>query len=139
MVQIVLIISACWCTIFHLELVSHGNASHNKPFQPTWPSTMERVKEECTEQGTKTAVRQVSMEVGGTSDASASGELPRNEKQVTNAKKRMKLKGFEHGPSGEVDELFVVMQRAYSEDPQSRCIRTIPTTPDAAVVLAEDY
>ena len=51
------------------------------------------------------------------SGASASGELPRNEKQVTIAKKRMKLKGCEHSPSGEVDELFVVMQRAYSEDP----------------------
>ena len=51
----------------------------------------------------------------------------------------MKLSMCEQGPSGEVADLFVVMQRAYSEDPQSKYICTICTSPDAAVVRAEDY
>ena len=51
----------------------------------------------------------------------------------------MKLSMCGQGPSGEVDELFVVMQRAYREDPESKFIHTIHTSPDAAVVLAEDY
>ena len=85
------------------KLASHRNVKHKIPFHPTWPSTMERVKEECAQLGPIAVVRQVSVEVGGVSGASASGELPRNEKQVTNARKRMKLSMCERGPSGEVD------------------------------------
>lgn len=85
------------------KLASHRNVKHKIPFHPTWPSTMERVKEECAQLGPIAVVRQVSVEVRGVSGASASGELPRNEKQVTNARKRMKLSMCERGPSGEVD------------------------------------
>ena len=104
------------------------------PPTPTWPSTMEHVKEECAQLGPKVVIQQVSEEVGGVCGAYVPGELPRNEKQVTNTRK-LSIGG--QGPSGEVDELFVVMQRAYSEDPQSKFIRAIRTSPDAAVVLAE--
>ena len=121
------------------KLASHGNSKSKIPFHPTWPSTMEHVKKECAQLGPKAVIQQVSEEVGGVCGASAPGELPRNEKQVTNTRKRMKLSIGGQGPSGEVDELFVVMQRAYSEDPQSKFIRAIRTSPDAAVVLAEDY
>ena len=69
------------------KLAINGNAKHKIPFHPTWPSTMERVKEECAQLGPKAVIQQVSGEVGGVSGASAPGELPRNEKQVTNARK----------------------------------------------------
>ena len=51
----------------------------------------------------------------------------------------MKLSMCEQRPCGKVADLFVVMQRAYSEDPQSKFILTICTSPDAALVLTEDY
>ena len=71
---------------------------------------------------TKETVEHLSSAVGGVLSASAPGELPRNEKQVTNLRQQAKLKGHACGPSG---ELFVVMQRAYSEDPGSKFIRSI--------------
>lgn len=120
------------------KLASHGNAKDKKLFYPTWPSTMDRIKEECIEHGPKATVEHLSTEVGGVTGASAPGELPRNEKQVTNLKKQVKLKGQVCGPSGEVDELFVIMQRAYTEDPRSKFIRSIRAAPDPAIVIAED-
>lgn len=42
---------------------------------------------------------------------------------------------YYQGPCGKVDELFLVMQRAYSEDPKSKFIHLSPDT--AVVVLAE--
>ena len=121
------------------KLASHGNAKEKKPFHPTWPSTMGRIKAKCVEHGPKATVEHLSIEVGGLTGASAPGELPRNEKQVTNVRKEAKRKGRDCGPTGEVDDLFVVMQRAYSEDPQSKFIRSIRASPDPAIVLAEDF
>ena len=121
------------------KLASHGNAKENKPFHPTWPSTMGRIKAKCVEHGPKATVEHLSIEVGGLTGASAPGELPRNEKQVTNVRKEAKRKGCDCGPTGEVDDLFVVMQRAYSEDPQTKFIRSIRASPDPAIVLAEDF
>ena len=59
------------------KLASHRNAKHKVPFHPTWPSTMERLKEECAQLGPKAVVQQISREVGRrVSGASASEELP---------------------------------------------------------------
>ena len=49
----------------------------------------------------------------------------------------MKLGVCGRGPCGDVNELFIVMQEAYSGDPQSKFIGTIRTSPDAAIVLAD--
>ena len=96
-------------------------------------------KMKCLKHGPKETVEHLSSAVGGVMNASAPGELPRNEKQVTNLRQQAKLKGHTCGPSGEVDDLFVVMQRAYSEDPGSKFIRSIRAAPDPAIVLAEDH
>ena len=80
---------------------------------------MNEMKKKCLKHGPKETVEHLSSVVGGVVNASAPGELPRNEKQVTNLRQQAKLKGHVCGPSGEVDDLFVVMQRAYSEDPGS--------------------
>ena len=124
---------------FAPKIASHGNSRDKKPFYPTWPSTMDEIKKRCVKHGPKETVEHLSSAVGGVLSASASGELPRNEKQVTNLRQQAKLKGHACGPSGEVDELFVVMQRAYSEDPGSKFIRSIRAAPDPAIVLAEDH
>ena len=58
---------------------------------------------------------------------------------MTNVRKEVKRKGHDCEPTGEVDDLFVVMQRAYSEDPQSKFIRSIRASPDPAIVLADDF
>ena len=100
---------------------------------------MDEIKNKCLKHGPKETVEYLSSAVGGVVNASAPGELPRNEKQVTNLRQLAKVKGHSCGPSGEVDELFVVMQRAYSEDPGSKFIRSIRAAPDPAIVLAEDH
>ena len=100
---------------------------------------MDKMKKKCLKHGPKETMEHLSSAVGGVMNASAPGELPRNEKQVTNLRQQAKLKGHTCGPSGEVDDLFVVMQRAYSEDPGSKFIRSIRAAPDPAIVLAEDH
>ena len=70
--------------------------------------------------------------------ASAPGQLLRDEKQVTNMRKREKLRGRCGGPSADSDD-FVVMQQAHTEDPASKFVRGIRAAPDPAIVIAEDY
>lgn len=77
---------------------------------------MDRIKAECLEHGPKGTMQSLSIEVGGVAGASAPGELPQNERQVINTRRQEKGKRQVCGPSGEVNELFVVMRRAYSED-----------------------
>ena len=96
-------------------------------------------KNKCLTHGPKETVEHLSLAVGGVVSASAPGELPRNKKQVTNLRQQTKLKGHPCGPNGEIDDLFVVMQRGYSEDPGSKFIRSIRAAPDPAIVLAEDH
>ena len=65
--------------------------------------------------------------------ASAPGELPRDEKQVINTKKR---KEIAEKSGGDADDLFIVMQHARSDE--SNFVRAIRATPDPAVVIAAD-
>ena len=68
--------------------------------------------------GPRATLESISREIGGVLEAAASGELPRDEKQVSNAKQRSKFSNS--GASDTVaDELFVVMQRAYHRGPGS--------------------
>lgn len=71
-------------------LSSHGNAKVPKPFHPTWPSTLNRIKIESFNKEPKAIVEQVLSEVGGILGASAPGELPHNELQVPIKKERGK-------------------------------------------------
>ena len=70
------------------KLSSHGNGKVHvaKPFHPTWPITLNRIKIESFNKEPKAIVEQFSSEVGGILGASAPGELPHNELQVSNQK-----------------------------------------------------
>ena len=90
------------------------------------------------EQGPKETTEYVSSQVGGVAQALGAGQLPRNEKQVMNMRQSEKLKGKNEGDAA-ADDLFVVMQRAHTEDPSAQFIRGIRTAPDPAIVLAFDF
>ena len=105
------------------SIVPHGNSKEKIPFYPTWPSTMSQIKEESLVKGPKAAVEGLSQKVGGLLGASASGQLPRNEKQISNAKQRSNA--TTSSMDSAADELFVVMQRAYAQDPMKKFIRDI--------------
>ena len=116
---------------FKPYVVPHGNSKTCKPFHPTWPSTMELIKKEGCASGPKEVVAVVSGKVGGVLGASAPGQLPRGEAQVSNAKRHLRFRD----ESGCSDELYVLMQKAKTEDP---FVRDIKATPDPAIVVCTD-
>ena len=123
---------------FTLTLASRGNAKEKKPYYPTWPSTLDKIKSECLKQGPKATVECLSFAAGGVIGASAPGQLPRDEKQVTNLRKREKLTGLGLGPTSDADDLFVIMQQAQAEEPSLKFVRGIRAVPDPAIVVADD-
>ena len=119
----------------------HGNSKAATPFYPTWPSTKERIKQECLEKGPESTLSTISYEAGGIVGASAPGLLPRNEKQVSNFKRKLSFHSRISKTAGlsrdaAADELFVVMQQAYSDDPSHRFVRAVNAAPEPAIVLA---
>ena len=90
---------------------------------------MKMIKSEMKSSGAKEVVSSVSIKVGGVMKAVAPGELPRGERQVINAKRALRFQ------SEDMDELFVVMQKAKAEDTY---VRDIKTSPDPAIVIATD-
>ena len=81
----------------------------------------------------------ISGEVGGIVGATASGQLPRNEKQVSNLKRKVTstVSSGNHGDAA-ADNLFIVMQRAHTQDPNAMFVRDVKTAPEPAIVLAND-
>ena len=71
---------------------------------------MKMIKSEMKSSEPKEVVSSVSVKVGGVMQAAAPGELPCGERQVINAKRALRSK------SEDMDELFVVMQKAKAED-----------------------
>ena len=108
----------------------HGNSKSTKPFHPTWPSTIEMIKKEGAHAGPKEVVSSLSHNVGGVMGAVAPGQLPRDEMQVSNAKRHLQFS--EKG--GVSDELLIVMQKAKA-DP---IVRDVKTSPDPAIVVCTD-
>jgi hypothetical protein len=113
----------------------HGNAKTSTPFHPTWASTKKRIKEQCAEEGPKSIVNSISKEVGGIINAVAPGQLPRNEKQVVNFKKKLSHSTTTHTDAAS-DDLFIVMQKAYSDDPLHKFIRAVNAAPEPAIVVS---
>lgn len=105
---------------------THMTRSHFSPHgQAPWSKS--------TNKGPREVVEGVSRQVGGILGATAPGQLPRDEKQISNIKKSK--------PSmveDVADEVFVVMQRAYAQDTMNNFIRDIKTAPEPAIVLASD-
>lgn len=88
------------------------------------------IKKEMKESGPKDVVSIVSHEVGGVVGAVASGQLPQNEMQVSNAKRSTKL----HSPYGG-DNLYVMMQQSKTGDSY---VGDIKASPDPAIVIANN-
>ena len=86
--------------------------------------------------GPRAAVEGLSLKVGGLLGATASGQLPRNEKQISNAKLRS---GATKCGIDSADELFVVMQRAFTQDPLKKLIRDIKTAPESAMLMISRF
>ena len=104
MVRIAHITFVCWPPAFIPKIASHGNSKDKKPFYPTWPSTIDEIKKKCFTHGPKEMVEHLSSAVGAVLSASAPGELPRNEKQVTNL--RQQSKGIH---VGQVEKLMICL------------------------------
>ena len=119
---------------------SHGNSKTHTPYHPTWSSTKNKIKQ-CSTHGPKHVVASVSAAAGGVLAASAPGQLPRGEKQVINFKSKMALDSRLSSLPGAsrdaaADELFIVMQKAYTEDPSHKFVRAVNAAPEPAVVCA---
>ena len=98
---------------------------------------MAKIKVNNENKGPREVVESVSRQVGGMLGATASGQLPRDEKQVSNVKRRS-MPVQQGTMDGEADELFVVMQCAYAQDTRNKFIQDIKTAPEPAIVLADD-
>ena len=127
---------------FKPTIVSHGNLKDKRPYYPTWPSTRELIKTHCKTYGPKATIEHVSQKVGGIMEAKGPGQLPRNERQITNIRKKERLKEYHQSDcagSTSADDLVVVIKKAHTEDPSTQFIRAIRAAPDPAIVLANDY
>ena len=121
----------------------HGNSKTSTPFHPTWSTTKFKIKEKCTtSEGPKHIVSSISHALGGIIKASAPGLLPRDEKQVSNfkGKKIIDSRKLPVAVSRDAaaDNLFVVMQQAFTEDPSKKFVRAVNAAPEPAVVVASD-
>lgn len=97
---------------------------------------MAKIKENSVNVGPRVTVEGVSREGCGVLGATGSGQLPRDEKQVSNVKRRSR--SMQQGTMDTVaDELFVVM-RAHAQETRNKFIRDIKTAPEPAIVLADD-
>ena len=74
---------------FHTNCETALKFQSEAPFHPTWPSTKQRVKEECLKHGPDNVVYSISAEAGGIVGASAPGKLPQDAQQVSNFKKKL--------------------------------------------------
>ena len=123
---------------------SHGNSKRGVPFHPTWSSTKKQIRDKCAVDGPKSVVATLSAQVGGVLQASAPGQLPRDEKQVTNFRSRVsteqRLSNCPPGISRDVaaDDLFMIMQKAFTEDPSKKFVRAVNAAPEPAVVVSTD-
>lgn len=74
----------------HLVLQKpHGNSKSTTPYIRTSPSTLQKLKECAKSNSPKDAVQSVTKENGGITKAAA-GDLPRNQKQVSNIRSQTK-------------------------------------------------
>lgn len=121
-------------------MASHGNSKSPKPFYGTLPSTVQQIKSECSASGPKQVVATLSASAGGIVGASYPGQLPRNEEQVSNFKKRNEVGGTaaQNQISSEANDLYTVMLQAHLEDTGKKFVRDIKAYPEPAVILASD-
>ena len=122
---------------FNPKPVPHGNSKEDKPFLSTLPSTMARIKHECSvAKGLKKVVQEVSASFGGILSATDICQLPRGEQQVSQAKRRCKQPGSHVGSAD--DEFAAVLHKAFIEDATKQFVREIRMLREPAIVVATD-
>ena len=115
---------------------THGNAkSDDQPFHPTWASTKQHIKQKCVTQGPDGAVACISTEADGIVRACAPGKLSRNAQQVSNYKTKAKLSSKGESSVAD-DDLFLIMQQAYTDNPLRKFIHAVNAAPEPAIVVA---
>lgn len=120
---------------FKPQILPHGNSKSTKPFYPTLPSTIQKMKEESVKGiGPKKIVSNVSASVGGIMSANDSCELPRGEQQASKIKSRMKLSS---SPISN-DEFAVVLHKASMEDKSGQFIREVKCLREPSIVVATE-
>lgn len=116
--------------------VPHGNSRDDKPFYSTLPSTMARIKHECSDgKGPKKVVQEVSSSFGGVASATDICQLPRGEQQVSQVKHRCKQSSVSQVGTCD-DEFAAVLHKAFMEDTTQQFIREIKTLREPAIVVA---
>lgn len=86
-------------------------------------STKQQIKEECLVRGPDRTVSSISAEAGGIIGASAPGKLPRNVKQISKFKRKRTFQSRSLKlASNAADDLFAVVQQAYSDDPSHKFV-----------------
>ena len=85
----------------------------------------------------------ISNATGGIIKASAPGTLPRDEKQISNFKGKERVNSrilpvVGMSRDAAADNLFVVMQQAFTGDPSKKFVRAVNAAPEPAVVVATD-
>lgn len=88
---------------------------------------------------TKETIAKVSSTFGGVIEAAGPGQLPWSENQISKLRRKEKQQDSRVHGDVAADNLFVVMQKAHTEDPASQFIQGIRTTPDPAIILAFDF
>ena len=116
---------------FSPTIAAHGNSKSSQPFYPTLPSTAHLIKEKCPKSGPKSVVSLADSAVGGIIEASYPGELPHNELQVSNFKRRAQ----KHQLGSEGNDLYSIMLHAHLEDVGKRFIKAFP---DPAIIIATE-
>ena len=123
---------------FEPTIVSHGNSKTRRPFYPTLPSTMEQVRRNVQSIGPKETLAIVSAAAGGITGACRPGELPRDEKQVSNIRQSLTAaKRMSALPGDPVDVLFVLMQQAKLGDSRGLFIHELKAAPEPAIKWLE--
>ena len=124
---------------FHPKPVPHGNSKEDKPFFSTLPSTMARIKHECSEaKGPKKVIQEVSADFGGVLSVTDICQLPRGEQQVSQVKRRCKQQSYVSQVGSADDEFAAVLHKAFMEDATKQFVREIKTLREPAIVVATD-
>ena len=91
--------------------------------------------------GPENTVLLITAEQGGILSASTSGKLARDAKQVSNFKWKLSFqhKDPENHLGAAADDLFVLMQQAYSGDSAHKFVRAVNPAPEPAILLATDF
>ena len=110
----------------------HGNSKEDRPFFSTLPSTMARIKHECSvAKGPKKVVQEVSASVGGMVSATDICQLPRGVSQVKRRQSCSQVGSAD-------DEFAAVLHKAFMEDATKQFVREIKTLREPAIVVATD-